>query len=377
MRNRIGARWGLLLGLVGAVAGAQEAADEGDAGVTPPLPSEYRPTLAVLEVAAADLASIERAQQLELELLSMLTSGEQFAPVTSPRELRARSSELELSCSELDCFETALARLKVQRVARLTVERSETGSRVTLLGLDPSLPEPVRVELDVEDDTGELEPLIPRTPAERDLEFLSKVLPRLREAFEELAVPNGKLVVENADPGLAVLIGDRPAGLGRVEVIRPPGDVLVSIGGSFYEPYDRVVRVKPGEVTTIELRLVARPVTPLVVQKERYAGLMSRPGAYLAMSGLTLLSVGAGLGIATLVTADRLTQSPVPVTRVEAMNVPSQAVLATFLVGSGAALTAGGIAWVALTPSKPRLEAAEPSGPGDAQGWMLTIGGRL
>jgi hypothetical protein len=367
MQNRIGGRWGLLFGLVGVWAVAQE-----------PVPPEYRPTLAVLEVVATDLSSIERAQQLERELLSLLATSEQFAPaVTSPEQIREEQRELDASCAEIDCFELALSRLSVQRVARVTVERHGSGSRVTVLGLDPSLLEPVKIELDVEDQSEELAPLIPQTPAERDLEFLAAVLPRLRDAFQALATPNGKLVVENADPGLAVLIGEKPAGLGRVEVIKPPGDVLVSIGGTVYEPYDRVVNVRPGEVTTVELRLLARPVPPPVVQREKYAGLMSRPGTYLAMSGLTLLGVGAGLGIATLVTTDRLTQSPVPLTRVEAMNLPAQGVFATFLLASGAALTAGGITWIALTPAKQRLVVDEPSMPADLQGWTFTVGGKL
>jgi hypothetical protein len=355
MWNGTGWGWGALLVLIGTVARAQAIAWS--------VPPEYRPTLAVLEVAAADLDSIERAQQLEAELLALLADNEQFGRVTLVRQ-----QTFDVGCTERKCFEAALAQLSVQRAARVTVERIDDGSRVTLLGLDPSLPELLRAQVDVPDSKG-----ADRTPAERDLEFLDKALPQLRAAFWALAVPNAKLVVENADPALTVLVDGAIAGRGRVEVFRPHGDVLVSIGGTLYEASDHAVTLKPGETTTVELHLVAKAVVPVMVKKP-YAGLMTRPAAYVAMSGLTLLALGAGFGFGTLVTGARLAEpgAPVQVTRLDAMNAPAQAIVANVLIAAGVALSAGGIAWIALTPSSTSLGVDRAT-----QGWTLSLGGRL
>lgn len=62
----------MVLGLVSTVASAQAPT------IAWAVSNEYRPTLAVLEVVAADLSSIERAQQLEFALISMLADSEQF-----------------------------------------------------------------------------------------------------------------------------------------------------------------------------------------------------------------------------------------------------------------------------------------------------------
>jgi hypothetical protein len=324
------------------------------------VPAEYRPSLAVLEVVASDLASIERAQQLEVELLALLATSEQFGRVMPPAEVHERLGTLEANCSTRECLGAALTRLGLHRALRVTVDE---GSRVTMRGLDPSLPWLVQAELEVAARaTG--------TPAERDLEFLARVLPRLRAALWALAVPTAKLIVETADPALPVLINGARAGQGRLEVYRAPGEVLVSIGGSLYEPAERVVTLEPGETTTVALDLSAKAVAPVV--KKPWAGLMSRLGVYVTMTGLTLLTVGVGFGIGTLSTGARLAQpgSPVQVTRSDAMNAPAIAVLANVLIASGVVLSAGGIAWVALTPSKPIV-------PGGAEGWTLSLGGAL
>jgi hypothetical protein len=236
-----------------------------------------------------------------------------------------------------------------------------------MVGLDPALPSVVLGEFDVPERSS------PSTPAQRDVAFLDKVLPQLRAALWALAVPNARLIVENADPALAVLIGGVRVGHGRVEVFRPRGDVMVSIGGTFYEPSDHPVSLKPGETTTVELRLVAKSIAPVAVKKS-YAGVMSRPGIYVAMTGLTLLTLGAGLGFGTLVTGARLAEpgAPVQVTRLDAMNAPGQAIVANVLIAAGLALSAGGIAWVAFTPTKTSVGVDR-----GGLGWTLSFGGRL
>lgn len=322
---------------------------------------EYRPSLAVLEVVATDLASIERAQQLESSLLSMLLKSEQFEPVISPSQVLERAGELELHCTERACFEAVRARLDVQRVARLTVEQHDGGSRVTLLGLDPAVPELIRFEIDRGERPEVFRNLTLRTPAERDLAFLRMVVPHLRGAFRALAAPNSKLVVKNPDPDLTVLIDGKPIRSGRFEVTTRPTSLWVTIGGITYEPYARLVTLKPAQLVTVDLGLV--------LTKRTYKGVMSRPAIYVAMSGLTLLGVGLGFGLSTLIVQARVDEGgrPVAVTRLEALSAPNHALLASLLVGTGAALSVFGITWLAITPSRPTGS--------NAQGWNVAVGG--
>jgi len=82
------------------------------------------------------------------------------------------------------------------------------------------------------------------------------------------------------------------------------------------------------------------------------------------------LGVSLGLGISALVVQDRLAQGgyPVPVTRVEALGAPNNALMASLLLGTGVALAAGGITWMALTPTKTTK---------GTEAWTLSLGGNF
>lgn len=371
MRNR----WSwVLVSLLAASASAQEfELDLSDDSSAPTSPRELRPTLAVLEVGASDgdEVSTSRAKQLETELLSLLAKAEQFQAVLPP----APTAE---HCADVDCFKRACATAKAQRGARVTVQRQGVGSLVTVLGFDPAEPQLIRVTIE----SGEKAEktfmgVAGKTQAQRDREFLRKVLPQLRSAFKKLAVANGKVVVDNRDPGTPVLVDGEQVGLGRVEAVVSRGPHTVSLGGTTYEPYSQSVTVKPLETVSVELKLVAKPLTQVVTKKSTSVPVFARPGLYLAIAGAAAAAVGVALGVSTQGVQQRIDAGgrPVAVTRTEAMNAATNAVLANVLVGGGAALVAGGITWVALTPSRDVAPVGEPTDHAGPPTWTLSLGG--
>lgn len=376
--------WCAVVGLLSTLAGAQEfELDLSEESTTEAVPAELRPSLAVLEVVAGDGEGVSagRARQLESELLEALGKLELFQPVLPPAEAKTRAADVPFSCGDLDCFKALNAKLKVHRLARLTVQRQGAGSLVTLVAFDPAVPgELTRVAIDsAERAEKTFMGVAGRTQAQRDRDFLRKVVPQLRSAFRKLATANAKIVIDNRDPAVTVLIDGQPVGTGRVEAVVHRGDHTVSIDGTLYEPFRQPVTVKPLETVNVEVRLVAKPLArPVVTQKDTGVPLGARPGLYLAIAGVAAAAVGVGLGVTTQGVQQRIDAggSPVGVTRAEALSASTNAVLANVLIAGGAALAAGGILWVALTPSgQAGSTAGEPTDSPGPSGMTLWLGG--
>lgn len=369
-----GSRWWGLLALVAVSASAQEfELDLSDDTPGPTSPQELRPTLVVLEVVASegDDVSTSRAKQLQSELLASLNKGQQFQAVLGPTGDH---------CTEVACFKLASTTAKAQRAARVTVQRQGVGSLVTLLGFDPAEPQLVRVVIDsAEKAEKSFMGVTGKTQAQRDREFLRKVLPQLRSAFRKVAIANGKVIVGNRDPGTPVLIDGQQVGLGRVEAVVPRGAHTVSVGGPVYEPYSQAITVKPLETVSVELQLKAKPLTRIETQKSESVPVFARPGLYLAIAGVAAAAVGVVLGVSTQGVQQRIDAGgrPVAVTRTEAMGAATNAVLANVLVGGGAALAVGGITWVALTPSRANTTIGEPTDSPGPPVWTLRMGGNF
>lgn len=366
--------WCCLLVLIATSAGAQEfELDLSEESPEPTSPKELRPTLAVLEVVASegDEVSKGRARQLQSELLALLNAGEQFQAVVPPGE----SPE---HCADVACFKLACANLKAQRGAKVTVQRQGAGSLVTLLGFDPAEPQLIRVAIDsAEKAEKTFMGVAGKTQAQRDREFLRKVLPQLRSAFRKLAVRNGKVIVDNRDPGTPVLIDGEQVGLGRVEAVVSRGAHTVSIGGPLYEPFSQQITVKPLETVNVEMKLVAKPIARVDTRRTAAVPVFARPGLYVAIVGVAAAAVGVVLGLSTQDVQQRIDAGgrPVQVTRTAAMDAATNAVLANVLVGGGAALAVGGITWVALTPSRELTSVGEPTDNAGPPTWTLSLGG--
>lgn len=367
--------------LVASLASAQEFELDLTEESAPSVPATFRPTLAVLEVVApaGDEVSASRARQLEAELLATLGKGEQFQSVLSPAESKKQLGELPATCADVACFKAAAAKLKVHRLVRFTLQRQGAGSLVTMVGFDPSLPDLVRAVFDSAERAEKVfMGVAGRTQAQRDRDFLRKVVPGLRPGLRKLGTANGKLLIDNRDPAVTVLVDGVPVGTGSVETVAQRGARTVSLGGSTYQPYSQTVEVKPMETTKVEMRLVARPLERVVAQSSTGVSVGRRPGLYLAIAGAIAAGVGVGLGVSTQGVQQRIDAGgrPVAVTRAEALGASTNAVLANVLVAGGAALAVGGITWVLLTPStRVDTNAAEPTENAGPSGWTLSVGG--
>lgn len=375
-------RWPLLLGLLAAAASAQEFELDLSGDSTPAAPPELRPSLVVLEVIPSDSepVSASRAKQLEAELLAALTKSEQYQSVLGPAAAKQGLGALPAACADFACFQSATSKLKVHRAVRVTLQKQGVGSLVTLVGFDPALPELVKTSLD-SDERAEKTffGVAGKTQAQKDREFLKKMVPMVQNTLKKLATPNGKLLIESGDPSVKLLVDGEPVGQGRQELIVQRGSHTVALDNDVYEPFTKDVNVEPLKTATVEVKLVAKPVAVKKVERPTGTPIFKRPGFYVALAGAIAAGVGAGLGASSQAVKQRLAsgESPSPVTRTEAQGAATSATLANVLMGVGGAAVAGGIVWIIVTPTPVDTNAAEPTDATGAgpSGLTLSLGG--
>lgn len=327
----------------------------------PATPVEFRPNLGVLSVKAADTeeVSASRARQLEAELLKQLGQGDQFQTVVEPSMARSTLGvdfAKADACTDYACLEAAAKKLKVHRLVRLTVQKHGAGSLVTMYGYDPGFNE----VLVVSQESGEKAEksflgVAGKSQAQKDREFLKKIYPFLVQVQKTLSIPNGKIVIDNDPSGLAFVDGVEQ-GMGSLEAIAQRGTRTVKVTSQGYKPFEQTVTVEPGKAVEVKVQLVAIPLDPVIVQKpveEPKGGIFTKPGLYLAIVGAAAVATGIGLGQAAQGVKTKLESGTeiVPVTRAEAKNAPTNAILANVLVAAGGAALVGGVTWIILTPS--------------------------
>lgn len=386
-------RRALPLILLATVAGAQEFELDltEEKPVTPP---EFRPTLGVISVKAADTeeVSASRARQLEAELLKQLGQGDLFQTVIEPSSVRSQLGAgfaAVDACVDYACFEAAAKKLKVNRLVRLTVQKHNVGSMVTMYGYDPGFNE----VLVVSQESGEKAEkaflgVAGKTQAQKDREFMKKMNGFLVQVQKTMSIPNGKIVVEN-DPSAIVLLDGVESGMGSVELIAQRGTRTVKVTSPGYKPFEQTVTVEATKTATVRVSLVALPLDPVVVVKKeepKTGGIFTRPGLYIAIVGAAAIGAGIAFGQTAQLVKNRIDAGGeiVGVTRADAKNAPTNAMLANVLVGAGAALFAGGVTWVILTPTPAAPAAPAPrTGTGEPtestipppSGAMLNFGG--
>lgn len=380
--------------LLASVAGAQEF----ELDLTeekPAVPTEFRPTLGVLSVKAADTeeVSASRARQLEAELLKQLGQGDLFQTVVEPSGARtalAADFASAEACTDYSCMEAAAKKLKVNRLVRLTVQKHGVGSLVTMYGYDPGFNE----VLVVSGESGEKAEksflgVAGKTQAQKDREFIKKINPFVVQVQKTLSIPNGKIVIDN-DPSALVTVDGVEHGMGSVEVIAQRGTRTVKVTSPGYKPFTQTVTVESTKSVDVKVSLVALPLEPVVVVKPvegPKGGIFARPGLYLALLGAAAVGVGIGFGQSAMKVKGLLDAGgdPIAVTRANAKAAPTSAMLANVLVGAGAAAVAGGVTWIILTPTPggepppaaPKTGTGEPTEtttPGPS-GAMINFGG--
>jgi hypothetical protein len=327
----------------------------------PTTPVEFRPTLGVLSVKAADTeeVSASRARQLEAELLKQLGQGDLFQTVVEPSSARstlgADFAKTD-ACTDYSCMEAAAKKLKVHRLVRLTVQKHGVGSSVTMYGYDPGFNE----VLVVSQESGEKAEktflgVAGKTQQQKDREFLKKINPFIVQVQKTLSIPNGKIVVDN-DPSGIVTVDNAENGMGSVEVIAQRGTRTVKVTSPGYKPFEQTVTVESGKSVDVKVQLVALPLAEVVVVKpveEPKGGIFTKPGLYIAVAGAAAIAIGVAYGQSAQGVKTKLEAGgdPVALTRAEAKAAPTSALLANILVGAGAAAVAGGVTWIILTPS--------------------------
>lgn len=382
----------LLVAALPALAQDFEGLDLSGDEPTPEVAKEYRPSLAVISVKAADKedVSASRARQLEAELLKQLGQGDLFVTVIEPGGVRSQlGGEFAQAdaCVDYACFDALAKKLKVNRVVRFTVAKHNAGSMVEVYGFDPGFNEVLHVGQDsAEKAEKTFLGVAGKSQASKDKEFIKKLSGFLTQVQKRLSTPNGKIIVDNADPGALVTIDGGEGGVGNVEAIVQRGSHTVKVTAQGFKPFEKSVTVEPSKDVTVQVTLEAIPLDPLAqpeVPEGPSNNVFTKPGLYLAIAGAAAIATGIAFGQSAQNVKTRLEAGgdPVGVTRAEAKEAPTHALLANVLVGAGAAAVAGGVTWILVTlpppvPSstgvKPTIEPTESVTP---TGAMLRIGG--
>jgi hypothetical protein len=359
----------------------------------PATPAEFRPTLGVLSVKAAepDDVSASRARQLEAELLKQLGQGDLFQTVVEPssaRTMLGADFDAADACVDYSCMETAAKKLKVNRLVRLTVKKQGAGSLVTMYGYDPGFNEVLVVSQDSAEKTEKVFlGVAGKSQAQKDREFLKKINPFVVQVQQTLSIANGKIVIDN-DPSALATVDGVEAGTGSCEVIAQRGTHTVKVTSAGYKPFEKTVTVESAKSVEVKVSLVALPLEQVVVVKpveEKGGGFFTRPGLYLAILGAAAVGVGIVYGQSAQTVKSRIAAGgdPVGVTRADAKAAPTSAMAANILVAAGAAAVAGGVTWIILTPGPAKAPAPAPkTGTGEpvestpaSTGFMLNLGG--
>ncbi|MEW5737355.1 MAG: PEGA domain-containing protein [Myxococcota bacterium] len=355
----------------------------------PKPPPELRPTVAVLAVTAADKeeSSQGRARILEAEVLKQLAQSDDFQTVVEPslvvKTLGAEAGKAQ-TCADWACFEWAAKTLKVHRALRITVAKSGPGSEVTVIGYDPAFPE----LLTLSQESGEKAEksflgVAGKSQAQKDREFIKKISGFIRSSLVKLATPNGKISVDSPEASAAATIDGVEAGIGSFEAVAQRGLRTVKVAVAGFEPFEQQVKVEPQKTATVKVTLKARPMEvapPVTVVQDTGTPIYARPGLYIAVAGAVAAGVGIAFGQMAMATQRAIDQGgdPVGVTRAQAKNASTQALLANILVATGAAMAVGGTTWVLLTPSGPSATpppSVEPGARDTGAGAMLHFGG--
>ncbi len=386
-------RRALPLVLIASFAAAQDfeldLSEEKPAAV----PTEFRPTLGVISVKAADKedVSASRARQFEAELLKQLQQGDQFQTVVEPsavkQQLGAEFAKAE-ACIDYACLEAVAKKLKVHRLVRLTVQKQGAGSLVTMYGWDPGFNE----VLVVSQESGEKAEkaflgVAGKSQAQKDRDFIKKLGPFLTQVQKTLSIPNGKIIVDNADPSAIVTVDSAEGGIGSLEIVAQRGTRTVKVTAAGYKPFEQTVTVESARSVEVKVSLVAIPIEVAVVEKPVEGpsrNVFTKPGLYVALVGAVAIGAGIALGQSAQAVKTKLeaNQSPVELTRAQAKEAPTNAMLANIFVGAGAAAMAGGVTWIILTLPPPPPKVAPKTGTGEPTestptptGAFLSVGG--
>ncbi len=359
----------------------------------PAVETQYRPTLAFLGVYASgdDVAGqTGRAKMLEDALLKSIENGEGFSKIIAPASAQKAAPQGGFTrCLEWTCVNAAAIKLGVHRVLMGVVEKRGPGSQLTLYGFDSTLPSLIGAnvesgEREEKKQLGGFAGISGSSSAQKDRDFVRKALNASAPLLEKLSNPLGKLVVDCIEPSAVTTMGDRTLGTGSFELPMPAGRHELTTEAKGFLPFSTGATVEPQKATTVQVLLAAKPLDERVgMVEESTEGrqkipFYKKPATYVMAGGVAILATGLVFGMLakqTESTAGRTQNGPMlGITRAQAKQAQTQAMLSNVLVGVGGAAMAGGAVWFFLsptyeTPTHPEVERNEPGG-----GFGFTVG---
>ncbi len=354
----------------------------------PKVPAELKPSIAVLSVIAGDAeeSSLGRARQLESEVLKQLVQSDEFQTVIEPatvaKTIGDGASAAVQKCVDYACFDGAIKALKANRAVRFVVTRQGAGSVVTVFGFDPAVTAVLQTSQDSQEKAEKsFLGFAGKSQAQKDREFLKKLAPFIKDVLGKLATANGKIAIDNNEQSAVSQVDGVEVGTGTLEVVVQRGTHTVKVLADGFLPFEQTVTVEALKTVPVKVSLVAKPVEIKQVAKVEQPTdtIFTRPGLYVAAGGVVAAAVGVVLGqsASSVTTRIKAGGDPLAVTRAEAKAAQTNAILADVLVGVGAALVAGGVTWVVLTPTvgpvkKPTIEPSESTG---VNGAVLSFSG--
>ncbi|MBX7115353.1 MAG: PEGA domain-containing protein [Myxococcaceae bacterium] len=362
----------------------------------PSVEAQFKPTLAFLGVYASgdDVAGqTARAKMLEDALLKSLENGEGFSKIITPAIAQKAAPQGGFTqCREWSCVNAAAVKLGVHRVLWGVVEKRGPGSQLMLYGFDSSLPALIGAnvesgEREEKKQLGGFAGINGSSAAQKDRDFVRKALNASAPVLEKLSNPLGKLVIDCIEPSAVTTMGDRTLGTGSFELPMPAGRHDISTEAKGFLPFSTGVTVEPQKTTTVQVLLAAKPLNERAVmvqestEGQRKIPFYEKPATYVVVGGAAILATGLVFGMLakqTESTAGRTQNGAVVgITRAQAKQAQTQAMLSNVLVGVVGAAMAGGAVWFILSPTyeTPNHPDAERGEPGGGFGFTASVGG--
>jgi hypothetical protein len=361
----------------------------------PEVAAEFKPSVAFLGIYAAgeDSASqASRAKLIEEAMLKAMQGNQTFAKIVDVQaSQKAVPPGSFTSCLAWTCISATAAKLDVHRVLIGIVEKRGPGSFLTLYGFDSALPELVgatveSAEREEKKQLGGFAGLTGSSTAQKDRDFIRKANNAAAPLLEKLANPLGKVTIDCIEPSAVTSIGEKALGTGSFEVHLPAGHHEFTTTAEGYKPFLAGVTVEPQKAAMLRVALAAKPLELRAGQvEESHEGrtaiaFYEKPATYVMAGGVAVAAVGLVLGLVAKGTERMALSSQqgnlVGISRAQAKQAQTQAMLSNVLVGVGGAAVAGGAVWFFMAPkylAAPDNTKAEPSGAGF--GFTLGVGG--
>jgi hypothetical protein len=334
---------------------------------------DLRPGIAVLGIGTTKSLSTKNAQHLQRLTRGFSAAASKsgfFGKVLDPDQVILRLGDRTpdaLLCASTGCFGELADELDVERVVSAQVSFDGTGPSIHLWGYDRG--------------SGSVQETTVDSSSDRGKGFDARFARALLAMFGQLKGQLALIKVSCNVPSAKVMLGSRVLGKGSLEKTVLPGTYRLTASASDYLSYETEVTLHSAASAEVAATLAPKdplslaeshPTEELVIKAKPAVqrSLFERPGTYMALAGVVAAAVGIGFGATAKQTENSATDPGgvgiLQITRQQMLGARREALIANILMGTGAALFAGGAVWVMVDPgvpvSGPREPEAEPGG---------------